>query len=83
MSRKSAELFDLGSYLDLFSEKLNSFRTFDDCTTECSVCLISDEEDRTFGSPQIVLKVVSDTSRLTHTRCGDYDLWLFDEIYVP
>ena len=71
MSAHTRKLFDLRLDLDLLTKELNLVGALNDTSSQCTDCLISNKQDRTFRSPKIMFQMMPDTAGLTHAGGGD------------
>ena len=63
-SRKRA---NLRRDMNFLAEQRDLFYAFQQSSSQCSLTLIADEQNRRFLSPEIVLQMVFDPSRVAHT----------------
>ena len=64
----------MGAHLHRFSKKLYFHRAFHKGPAKGAHGLVAYKQDGTLRPPQIMLQVVPDPARLTHTGCGNDDL---------
>ena len=69
MTRDTDQLADIRPYLESLAEESHLLGPVDNGTSQCAYSLISHEQYSGLRSPEIMLKVMSDTAGLTHAGC--------------
>ena len=67
MAAERIDLGDLSAHLDLLSEELYKFCSFEKFIPDCTLALISDKQHSALRSPQIVFEVMPDPSGFAHS----------------
>ena len=67
MAADAVQFTDLCPHFDLFTKEFYFICPFNDRSSQCSDCLISDKKDGAFRSPEVMLQMMLDPSGLTHT----------------
>ena len=71
----AVQLCQLGFYFDGLAKELHIFSSLSQRASQCSISLITYEEDSTLRSPQIVFQMMFDTTGFAHTGSRDDHLW--------
>ncbi len=67
MSRESSQRMDVGIHGNLLSEKPDRFGSINDSPSGSALCLITDDDNMRFISPEVVLQMVLDPPRVAHS----------------
>ena len=74
MGAETLEVHDLRLHGDLLAEELDAVSAIQQMATERAGGLEAYEHHRVLCTPEIVLEMMADTTRVAHTGCGDDDL---------